>query len=185
MRTTSAKALRRHILCLLHEHYRANPVEMLGPEALMESLDVEKADLLFNMHYLHDHGLVEMMMGYQPPLFSAVRLTARGVDVVENLFELNQRFPEAPGAAEDPLGDLPARLERLLEEAECAPPLDGDDRRTLLRDVHFLREEIARPVERWRPAVIRAVLGWIADGPGGPHLPALDAVREALRAHVD
>lgn len=184
MHTTPAKALRRRILLYLYECYRANPVEMLGPEVVLDALGVDKADLLFNMHYLHDHGLVEMLMGYQPPLFSAVRLTGRGVDVVESRFELNQRFPEAPGDGGDPLGDLPALLERLLEEAECAPPLDGDDRRTLLRDVHFLREEIARPVERWRPAVLRAALDWMAEGPGGPHLPALDAVRERLRGHV-
>jgi hypothetical protein len=161
MNSLHAKAVRRRILLFLYARYQQDPTEMVGPEVFITEQGFTKADLVFHMHYLSDHRLVELAMGYAPPLFASVRLTGQGVDVVEHPFELDRRFPAAPEESGDGYGDLPVLLERLLVEAECAS-LDGEARRGLLRDVLYLREEVARPVADWRPAVLGAVLTWIA-----------------------
>lgn len=176
-----AKALRRQILLFLYARYQADPTEMLGPEVFLNELGFAKADLVFHMHYLNDHGLVELAMGYAPPLFASVRLTGRGVDVVEHPFELDRRFPAAPAGEGDGFGALPVLLERLIEEADCSP-LEGEQRRALQRDVLYLREEIARPAAAWRVDVLRAVLDWIAAPLTDPaeDLPSLAAIRNCL-----
>lgn len=186
MNYSHAKALRRKILLFLYQRYEADPTEMLGPEVFISEQGIAKADLVFHMHYLNDHGLVEMAMGYAPPLFASVRLTARGVDVVEHPFELDRRFPAVPEAQEDGFGALPVLLERLIEEADCSP-LEGEQRRALQRDVLYLREEVARPAAAWRTEVLLAVLDWIAAPVADPaeDLPSLAAIRACLAPVLD
>ncbi len=110
---------------------------------------------------MSDRGLVELMMAYRPPMFAAARITADGIDLVENEMEFNLRFPPDPGSEEEATARLAILVERLSEEAEFAP-LDGEARRCLLRDIQYLRDELSRPAARWRTNVIRAVLGWLA-----------------------
>jgi hypothetical protein len=179
MHIRAAKGVRRQLLALLYDQYRRDPMKMLNPEELVAA-GVAKEALLFNVHYLGDRGLVELMRSYYPPYFSSVRLTAAGVDLVENRYAFDLQFPPAPEDDAAGLAEIPYLVERLLEEAEISP-LDGEARKCLLRDVQFLRDEVARPVLRWRHGVIQAVLGWIAAAlPGEETLPSLPALRASL-----
>lgn len=152
--------VRRRLLLLLYEHYLTDPLEMLTPEQLQREGCVAREDLQPNTFYLYDRGLVELMTDYNPPMFSGIRITADGIDLVENFFEFNLRFPPAMGEYEDRLAEVPSLMERLVEEADFSA-LDGEKRKSLLRDVQYLRDELARPVDRWRMDVIRTVLNWI------------------------
>lgn len=166
---------------ILYGRYQQDPLEMLVPEDFLGPDGVHRDELVANIHYLADRKLVELMIGYNPPLFAAARITADGIDLVENRFLFNLRFPPEPGALDEAFADLPVLVEQLVEEAEFAP-LDGEARMALLRDVQFLRDEIARPAPRWRREVIATVLGWIeaAARAGEAEMPTLARVREAL-----
>ncbi len=163
---------------------------MATPEDVMDDAAVAREDLLANVYYLQDRGLIELLMGYNPPLFAAARMTADGIDMVENAFEFNLRFPPAPGETEEALAGVPVLLERLVQEADFSP-LDGEARQALLRDVQFLRDEVARPAMRWRMQVIRTVLDWIeghfatADEPAPAALPSLPELRKAIERRVE
>jgi len=154
------KSVRRRLLTILYEHYNADPLEMLTPEDLLEDGTIARGDLLSNAFYLHDRNLIELMMGYNPPMFAASRITAKGIDLVENRFEFNLQFPPAPDEEEQAMAEVPLLLERLVQEADFSA-LDGEKRKSLLRDVQYLREELCRPVERWRKHVAKTVVGWI------------------------
>lgn len=160
MRSAHPKSIRGRILKALYECYLADPLDMMDPQDVLDMAAIEREDLLANTHYLADRGLVELMRGYNPPLFAAARITADGIDLVENEFEFNLRFPPEPDRLENGHAGIAVLMERLKEEAEFAP-LDGEERRTLLRDVEFLRDEVARPAHRWRRHVIETVLEWI------------------------
>lgn len=181
MSTITPKSVRRRILTILYDHYLKDPLEMLTPEDVLEDGTVPREDLLANIHYLGDKGLVELMIGYNPPWFAAARITANGIDLVENRYEFNLRFPPQPGELESALADVPVLMEQLLQEAEFAP-LDGDERRCLLRDILFVRDELSRPETRWRTHVIDTVLKWAEayfDDPA-EHLPTLTPLRQAI-----
>lgn len=157
---------------------------MLTPEEILAYNSVKREDLMANMHYLKDRGLVELMMGYRPPLFAASRITADGIDLVENHYEFNLRFPPSLDELEKMSEKIPILVERLVEEADFTS-IDGEKRRALLRDVQFLRDELTRPVQRWRKDVVRTVLSWIEEHPDDPEeLPSVRELREALEAEV-
>lgn len=164
------KSIRRSLLLTLYERYMANPVEMVEPALFLEDGALEKHPLLVNMHYLADRGLVELMRGYDHSLFAAVRITAKGIDLVENQFELDSQFPPHPDTLEQGAADLPMLIERLQEEADLCD-LDGVARQALLDDVACLRKEVARPAARWRLQVIRAVLGWMSESVAACDMP--------------
>ena len=180
------KSIRRQILLTLYEHFQSSPLEMLAPGELSEATDIGRESLTANAHYLNDRGLIELMIGYSPTSFAAARITADGIDLVENEYQFNLLFPGAPGEMEESMTEMPMLVECLLGEADFSA-LDGEHRKCLLRDVQFLREELARPAERWRIEVVEVVLGWI-----GAHfkdaddvLPSLAKVRALLAERAD
>lgn len=180
------KSVRRRLLVMLYEDYMRDPLKMPTPEDLLEDGTVSREDLIANIHYLGDRGLVELMLGYNPPMFAAVRITPDGIDLVENQVEFNRRFPPAPGEADEAFGHVPLLMERLVEEADLAA-LDGEQRKCLLRDVQYLRDELNRPAERWRRDVVRTVLGWIEGyfRGSGEDLPSLSALKKAVAAALE
>ena len=173
------KSVRRRMMTMLYEHYCTDPLHTLASEDMLAEGPFEKADL-WNAFYLHDRGLIELMIGYNPPFFTGARITADGIDLCENRFEFNLRFPAMPGETEEIHAEVPVLMERLVEEADlCA--LDGEARRSLLRDVQYLRDELARPADRWRREVIEALLAWMEGYFDGPHeLPSLDGIKQTL-----
>lgn len=172
------KSVRRRILLLLYKHYMEDPLEILGPETFFEEEGMTREELAVAMHYLADRKLVEMMLGYNPPLFAGVRIRPEGIDLVENWFEFNLRFPEAPDDDELRLNELPVLVERLVEEADLSH-LGGEARKCLLRDVQYLRDELSRPASKWRKHVIEAIVSWMeAPFAGGEEsLPSLPRVK--------
>lgn len=175
------KSIRRRFLQVLYEHYMADPLEMVPPEVFLDD-GMERAQLIPNTYYLSDRGLIELMRGYNPHLFAGARITPQGIDLVENHYAFNTAFPPDPSEMEVGTAAIPLLLERLVEEVELSP-LDGETRRALLRDVIYLRDEIARPVERWRRHVIDAALQWIdayQDGCTEHFLPSCARIKEAM-----
>lgn len=176
------KSIRRTLLEMLYEAYFRSPLEMLSPSDLVESGQIAREDLVPNIYYLGDRGLVELMKSYAPPMFSAARITAAGIDLVENTFEFNLRFPAIPTDEENAVASVPLLIEKLVEEADLSP-LDGEARKCLLRDIQFLRDELSRPVERWRGNVIRTFIRWIDAYFKNANrvMPSLGSLRLALR----
>jgi len=175
------KSVRRRLLMVLYENYLKDPLNLLTPEDLLADGTIAREDLAANAFYLHDHALIKLMIGYNPPMFAAAHITAKGIDLVENHYELNLLFPAVPGADEEDTAELPVLVERLVEEADFSP-LDGEARMSLLRDVQYLRDELARPVARWRTQVLASVLDWIGghfEDPGA-YLPSLGKIRGIL-----
>lgn len=186
MNSRHPKSVRRRLLTLMYERYLQDPLEMLSPQDFLDDGTIAREDLVPNMHYLSDRGFVELMHGYNPPMFAAVRITADGIDLVENAFAFNLRFPGQPGEMEADLADLPLLVERLVEEADFSP-LDGEARNCLLRDVQYLRDEVARPAARWRREVIGTVLDWIAGhfDDANEALPSLPQIRDRLAERTE
>lgn len=181
--TNHPKSVRRRLLTILYERYLKDPLEMLTPDAVLEDGTVQRDELLANIHYLGDKGYVELMIGYNPPWFAACRITAKGIDLVEDRFQFNLTFPPEPGETEEAFAGVPLLVERLIQEADFSP-LDGEERKCLLRDVQYLRDELSRPAERWRGHVVETVLSWIESYFEEPEkdLPTLNELREAIQA---
>lgn len=176
------KALRRMILELLYQSFHEDPLRMVEPDVFFAAPPLDRTNIVPNMHYLSDRKLVEMMMGYAPPMFSAVRITPAGIDLVENRFNFNLQFPPARHDSESV---IPALLEQLVEEGDFLP-LDGLARRQLLGDILYLREELNRPADRWRHGIVTSVLDAIATHRTRAECPleTLEQLRTAVNAVI-
>lgn len=185
MKPQHPKTVRRRLLILLYDRYLTDPLEMFTPDELQREAELTREELQPNIFYLYERGLVELMTSYNPPMFSAARITADGIDLVEDHYEFSRRYPPEPGEYEDRLAEVPRLVERIVDEAEYAP-LDGERRRALLRDVQYLRDELVRPAERWRSEVVLTVLDWIqghfelAEGPSA----TVEELRQVLRERL-
>ncbi|HPU97293.1 MAG TPA: hypothetical protein PLO53_04970 [Candidatus Hydrogenedentes bacterium] len=177
------KTLRRALLEYLYVRYRQNPVGMVEPADLLEHIPTDKDLLAFNMHYLADHGWVELLRGYAPPLFTAARITATGIDLVENPGRFNRILPPSRSEQEDsPEGALPVIVDTLCEESLYAQ-VDAEQRDTLDMDLAYLRAELARSSARRRPELIYSIINAMATvrNMDPQALPSLEKLRELLR----
>ena len=173
-------------MSVLYKHYQVNPLDMLSPEELHADEAFSREDLLWNVHYLNDRGLAEMMIRYNPTAFDGVRITPAGVELIENKRKFDLQFPPILSEAEKVHADIPVLIERLIEESELSF-LNGEKRKSLLRDVQYLRDEVARPAQHWRQEVIESVLGWISGyhTAADEELPSLTELRKRIGEKTD
>ena len=180
MNARHAKSVRRQLLTLMYEAFMADPLRMMAPVDFFDH-GLDKHDLAVNMHYLMDAKLAEVMLGYTPPLFTGARITPAGIDLVEHTYAFDLRFPPKPDHGESLAAQIPTLVEQLVDQAELCP-MDLDHRHALLRDVNYIRSEIARPVGRWRWETVSHMLELIGAAANDPdeELPALTALLKQL-----
>ena len=77
MPASNPKAVRRFILTILYAHWKEDPHGVLTPKEIMADGTIERDDLPSNAFYLHERGYIELMVGYEPPLFAAARISPR------------------------------------------------------------------------------------------------------------
>jgi len=176
------KSIRREMLLYLYNRYQNDPLEMIGPGDFLEGCGWTKQELVPNIHYLHDRKLVELMFGYNPPLFAAARILAAGIDLVEHPFEFDRMFP--PSLEEDSTehSRIMYLVEHLVDEVDFAP-VEGHARRNQLRDAQYLRDEAALSSDKWRWDVMLQLLDWIEaplEDPAGS-IPSIYELRKALQ----
>ena len=160
---------------------------MLTPEDILSDTSIERGDLAANAYYLHDSGLIELMVGYSPPLFAATRIKPAGIDLVEDAAALNARFPAAPETTNQAAMDAIASVLELAKEIE-ASALDGIRRDWLLQDVQGLRNELRKPLDHWDGEAIWNRLNWVGHYFGGEpeaHLSSLSPLMEAVRSILE
>ncbi len=175
-------SVRRRILRQLYDFYSENPLHMLSPEDLLEDGSLRREELAFNSFYLHDCGLVEMMVGYNPPLFAAIRISPSGVDVVENEAEFNRRFPAFDPGSDDRREEGLGCLYEVLEEVQAAP-VHGIRKAWLLDDLKGLRDALREPSGQWNHRLIGILMSGMREYFGrdpGEFLPSLSRLATIL-----
>jgi len=174
------KHARRVILTVLYESYQRDPLFMMTPSDMADASALLMDDLAPNCHYLHERDLIELIMGYSPPLFAAARIAPEGIDLYEDQRRFNQYFTHSPDAhAQDTTAVIPLVMS-LAQEAEAAP-IKGLQRDWLLRDVTRLRELMHGPEHHWDADAIVNALEWL-DGFSLPgiELPSLARIKEIV-----
>jgi hypothetical protein len=163
MNVSKNRAIRRRILLALYEAYQTHPHTMLSPREVMNAADVEYDGLLSNIFYLEERRFVECLKGFGTALFGAAKLTAEGVDVVENAATLNELFPSEGAAPVTPADELTELLERIRIAARMAP-LGQEDVDALIDELEHVARSLSRKRTPNRMNKIETFLGWISAG---------------------
>jgi len=156
------RVIRRKILIALYEVYQSHPQAMLSPKEVMKAAGITHDELARNIFYLEEHELVECLKRFGTTPFGAAKLTAKGVDIVEDENKLNELVPvdgEAPAGTTDEVAEL---FERIRTDAHNAP-LGREDIESLIDELDFLQKSIIRSRTDARAEKIQTVLRWISD----------------------
>lgn len=182
MDSANPKHVRRLIMEILYAYYQENPLQMLSPADVMADGRVTRDTLGPSIYYLHERDLIELMVGYSPPLFDAARIAPDGIDLVEDAEALERMFPAATEGLEDFAVDA-ARLVLELADEAAQMSFDGYRRDWLLRDVRRLRDLLRQPPRRWRQADMAEVFRWIDEyfrGDASAHLNTLVELKKLV-----
>jgi hypothetical protein len=176
------KIIRRRILLALYETYQKHPHIMFSPKEMMDAADVTYDELRTNVFYLEERGFVECLKGFGTALFGAARLTAQGVDIVEDAAAFNELFPAAANSSVTPGDELSELFERISLEARMAP-LGQDDIDSLTEEIEFVRRLASRKTAADRMDKIETLLGWIKASFDGNNavLRDIDRLMELIR----
>jgi hypothetical protein len=186
MDTSTPKIIRREILGILYESYLEDPLQMLTPTDITERGSVRIKELVSNAYYLHDLDLIELMVGYNPPLFAATRILPKGIELFEDREALDKLFPLGPAL---PSGDITQLIKLMLNLAEEADQtdLEGTQKVWLLRDVNRLRALLSVSEKEWDSEEILSTLHWL-DGffmeQENVPLPSLELIKTILHQKI-
>ena len=181
MALADPKHARRVIMTVLYECYQRDPLFMMTPSDMADASALLMDDIAPNCHYLHERELIELIMGYNPPLFAAARIAPEGIDLYEDQRRFKRFFsPSTDEHAEDTVAVVPLVMS-LAQEAE-ATPLKGLQREWLLRDVTRLRELMHGPEKTWDGEAIANAIEWL-DGFVGPgiEMPSLTRIKQIVQ----
>jgi hypothetical protein len=162
MTVAENRLIRRKILIALYEVYQINPQTMLSPKEVIEAANITHDGLARNIFYLEEHELVECLKRFGTTPFGAAKLTAKGVDIVEDENKLNQLVPVNGQAAAGPTDELAELFERIRTDAHNAP-LGQEDIESLIDELDFIQKSMARSRTDARAEKIQTVLRWISD----------------------
>jgi hypothetical protein len=187
MSSVHPKYARRIVLELLYKNFLEDPLRMLSAADVLDDTCLERESLAANAYYLYDRKLVEMMVGYNPPLFAAIRISPEGIDLVEDTERFDRMFPVETEAESLDLSRMIPLMMELADQAERAS-IDGVRKEWLLRDVTGLREALQSPESRWDTEKIWTLLRWLeafVESGSDIDLPAIRELQALLSQKFD
>lgn len=79
------------ILDFLHKELQEKPRDVTNKENIFQALGIPQKQLDFNMFYLEEKGLVELITSMEG--WHCAKITAYGIDVIENKDAFKSQFP--------------------------------------------------------------------------------------------
>ncbi len=184
MDPVTLKSTRRLILTTLYDQYLADPLRMLTPSEMLETEELTRENLAANAHYLHERGLIELLTGYNAPLFAATRISPEGIDLVEDTARFREVMGHDAAVVDDISADAPRLVLKVAEEANVSN-LSDVRKQWLLDDLRSLRDEFRKAPHERQEHVVRGLLAAVSDyfdGDSGEALPSFRELRVYLGA---
>jgi hypothetical protein len=136
-------AIRRRILETLYESFKEHPYNRIGAKEFQEILGIKLKELHFNIIYLEEKGYVELQKPLEGSLFVGARITPKGIDIVEDEYQMNVLFPE-PGIAEPTHVTVIEELDRLLDEASRSNRHSDESRELIIEEIRGIKIELSK-----------------------------------------
>ncbi len=90
-------AIRKKMLEILYELFQKRPYNRITPKELIEIIGVDLETLHFNAVYLEEKGYLELQKPLDGTLFVGARITAEGIDLIEDIDKFNAIFSTRKG----------------------------------------------------------------------------------------
>jgi len=135
--------IRRKILQLLYERFKDHPYGRITPKELQTTLNIGLKELQFNAIYLEEKGLVELQKPLEGTLFVGARATPKGIDIVEDEYELDISFP-TPGANRTIPATVFGNLTNLINEVGKSDELGEEQKEIITEEIKVVQNELMK-----------------------------------------
>ncbi len=126
---------------MLYESIQNHPYNRVTPNEFKESLGINLKELHFNIIYLEEKGLLELQKPLEGSLFVGARITPKGIDLVEDEYQMSVFFPADSVTQQIPDHTL-KRLSSLIEETEGSEMRSADSKELIIEELKEILSEL-------------------------------------------
>ena len=137
--------IRRTILEMLYERFKDHPYGRITPRELQETLNISLKELQFNAIYLEEKGLIELQKPLEGSLFVGARATPKGIDLVEDDYQLDVFFP-TPGGQQAIPATVFENLRNLINEVGESYELGEQQKEIITEEIKEVLKELEKAV---------------------------------------
>lgn len=135
--------IRRKILEILYERFKEHPYNRATPNEFKEMINIGLKDLHFNMIYLEEKGYVELQKPLEGSVFVGARLTAKGIDLVEDEYQMAVFFPEQTSGIAIPEKVI-EKFDILIDDIDKSPELGPEQKELITEEIREIKLELSK-----------------------------------------
>jgi hypothetical protein len=139
----TSSQIRRKILQMLYERFRDHPYGRITPKEFQKNLDISLKELQFNAIYLEEKGLIELQKPLEGSLFVGARATPKGIDIVEDEYQLDIFFP-TPVTKQAIPASVFENLRNLINEVDDSDELGEKQREIITEKIKEVQNELKK-----------------------------------------
>jgi hypothetical protein len=133
--------IRRRILQMLYDRFKEHPYNRIASKEFKEELNISLKDLQFHVIYLEEKKLLELQKPLEGSLFVGARITPKGIDLIEDEFQMNISFPAQPKETLI-FTDVFNELQHLIEETGRSHDLGPDMRELIVEELIEIQKQL-------------------------------------------
>ena len=135
--------IRRQILEFAYKHYQENPYYRIIANEFKEQLNVNIKELHFNIVYLEEKGYLELQKPIEGSLFISARITARGIDMVEDEYQMEINFPLQKGTAQVQINVF-KEFDLIVDKINNSDVIGKNTKELIVEEVREIQKELKK-----------------------------------------
>lgn len=135
--------IRRKILEMAYAQFQENPYYRITPGEFKEKLNVHIKELHFNIVYLEEKGFLELQKPVEGSLFVSARITARGIDLVEDEYQLAVLFPVKKDTTQAQINVF-KEFDLIVDKITNSDVIGKDTKELIVEEVKEIQKELKK-----------------------------------------
>ena len=136
------REIRRKVLQMLYDECREHPYSRITPKEFQEGLHISIKELNFNMIYLESKGYVELQKLLEGSVFVGARITAQGIDLIEDEYEFDTVFP--PAHLEQNPAEVFSEIGLVIDQIKTNNDIDQQTQELLISRIEEISSELTK-----------------------------------------
>ncbi|MBA7523988.1 hypothetical protein ES705_16125 [subsurface metagenome] len=135
--------IRRQILKMAYERFKEHPYYRITPKELEDALNIGFKELNYNIIYLEEKGLIELQKPLEGSIFVGVRISSKGIDLVEDECRFDIMFPADKGEKLAPT-HIFAKFNLLIDSIESINNIDNGLKKLITAEIREIQNELKK-----------------------------------------
>jgi hypothetical protein len=135
--------IRRRILEIAYQRFQGNPYDRVTPAEFKDALDINLKELHFNIVYLEEKGYLELQKPVEGTLFVTARITVKGIDLVEDAYQLDMVFPVKQDTARVQVNVF-KEFDLIVDKINASDSIGAGTRELIVEEVREIQQELKK-----------------------------------------